>query len=520
MPDQDVNDVAALPAPPEDAAVSLVQLDDEGRFAVVARSIEDAREVVAQLGGWDESGALPAEASAIGIAGAAVSGLGAAAEVAASFQGVVRLAPDTLQLLAAGNHLMQSGGYALGTVVNANGQIVANAAFVSVSSATQIASLAASLGTSVALIAIQLQLSRIEKAIGTVTDLVRELADEQREHRWADLETRIDRIVREASWAVELGQVPSGMADELRGDAHVLEAYCRAASRTLGHRVGDLVNSAKAEDQRTDIQSHAYRVARDLVDMVAAADCLYAYEVIRATALTQQGSDGPVRRYAERIVEDAATRADSLRLAAARETAQLQRRLHQIEARPGSAVRPKKKAEAQEIAARFAETIASIAPEPPPTGIDASVGFDEGSVEALSQELRWLPLIPQVECLFAVDAPRWSTGAQMLRSITSRDAFVAIGNGRVVVGLMKDFIADGRPLVDAAVQACACSGTSEDGSFKFSSPGATVWLRPHQEQAAISPSWLRHRIDVAMRESADRLSARRMLAPAPARSNG
>ncbi|MCR6648871.1 MAG: hypothetical protein NVV70_12315 [Cellulomonas sp.] len=145
-----------------------------------------------------------------------------------------------MALLRNGAHLMQSNGLLLGNVVGSNGVIVGNAAFTSIAAATTMATVAASLGTSVALAAVQLQLVRIQKAVERVGARIDVLLDESREVRSSEIETRIDRVIRESRWAIELGRVPESTLEELRGDGHALESYCRSTVRLLGRRVDSL----------------------------------------------------------------------------------------------------------------------------------------------------------------------------------------------------------------------------------------------------------------------------------------
>lgn len=487
--------------------VTLVPIDDEGRFAVLAETLTDARHAVdafTNLSTQEVTGGRARHYTIAGGAGAALQGLGSLGAAALNLQGTVQLAPETLRLLAIpGNHLMQSGGQALGTVVNANGQIVANAAFVGTTAATQIATLASSAGMSIALAAIQLQLARIEKALGNLTDLVRDFAEEERDHRSADIEVRIERIVREASLAVEAGEVPAGVLEELRGDAHALEAFSRGAARTLARRARQLQADGKADTQSSRLQRDAYALARDLINSIAAADCLYAYEVMRAATTTQHHPSPVTDFYTDRMLRDAAARADSLRAEAAKTARDLQRRLRQIEARPGSGLRPARRARAKDLATQVAETVATIAPEPPALDIPKVTGLGPAEADQLRQELRWIPALTQVHALYGALAPRLATGPSALRqvadAVSSREAFIAITPGRVLVGHTKDFTSTGTLTTDISADDCDVRPTAEDDdTLTIHTPDDEIQLRPRAEQRALSPSWLARELRIAI----------------------
>lgn len=488
-----------------EADVRLVPLDDDGRVAVLATDVERAREVVERLGAT-----LPAagvSSTAAGVAGAAagigLTAFGQAATALQGMQGVVQLAPQTMALLNSGAHLMGSGGWLLGTVVGANGQIAANAAFTSVAAGTSMVTLAGTLGPAVALAAIQLQLVRIQKAVERVGARVEVLLAESREIRSTDIEIRIDRVIRESRWALEIGHVPATMLDELRGDGHALEAYCRSTVRLLGGRVDGLGRSRDKASVRQDaLQRDAGQIARDVVNLHAAADCWLGYELLRATAVG--GSDPD---YAALIVQSAAERTDEWRARSAEQIAVLQQRLRRIDAAPGRGMSARTKRAVSDLARQLAEAVAEAIPavEPPTPEAADALGLDPEQRERLLQELRWRTDDGALLLLAGVSIPRTAEirGIDMVRgaprAVTGRDGFIAVRATRVVVGIVKDFVEDGALLLDLPRFECLLSDSEpQDGAFDIGADGETLRVLPHDEQRRMSPSLLRTRVQRAV----------------------
>ncbi len=484
------------------SGVTLVPLDDGGRVAVFAADVERARAVVAALGAPAASDQAGQGAAAAGMAGAVASAVGSGAQGIAQLHGVVQLAPHTLAQLQSGARLMTSGGWTLGTVVGQNGQIVGNAAFTAVGAGTSMATMAATMGTSVALAAVQLQLVRIQQAVEQVAARVEVLLGETREIRSAEIETRIDRVIRESRWAIELRHVPPTMVDELRGDGHALEAYCRSTVRLLAQRV-DGLGRGKAASRQEALQQEAGQIARDVVNLHAAADCWLGYELLRASAVT---ASSPV--YAAQIAADAAERTDEWRQRAAEQIAVLQQRLRRIDAAPGKGFNPRTKRTVRELARQLAEAVAAAIPAVEPAVPEPAdlLGLRDEQRERLLQELRWRLDDGALLLLAGVAIPRMSdvggidVARAALRSVGARDGFVAVRGARVLVGVVKDFVEDGTLLVDVPRGACVVSGVEDDGDgvFTLGSDDERVRVVPLDAERRMAPSMLRHRVQRAV----------------------
>lgn len=113
----------------------------------------------------------------------ALGGLSALPDV----QGIVRLAPESMQLLSqTGNSLMQSSGQSLGAIVNANGTLVGQARLIPVAGgATSL--IGPMLGPAMVLLALQMQLASISRRVDENIELTRDVLRTIHNDQWTTL---------------------------------------------------------------------------------------------------------------------------------------------------------------------------------------------------------------------------------------------------------------------------------------------------------------------------------------------
>lgn len=108
-------------------------------------------------------------AMAAGVGNPAAQG----AQGAITAQGLVRLAPETLQALKVAQP-MTSGGWNLGSLISSNGKIAASVRWAPATGA-QSATMLAALGPAAALLALQIQLASISRRIDENIELTRDV---------------------------------------------------------------------------------------------------------------------------------------------------------------------------------------------------------------------------------------------------------------------------------------------------------------------------------------------------------
>ncbi len=213
-------------------------------------------------------------AIASGIGNVAAQG----AQGAVSAQGLVRLAPESVELLKTFQP-MTSGGWNLGPIVDGSGKIVAQARYAPVVAAQSAAMLTA-LGPAIALLQIQMQLESISRRIDENIELTRDVLRALHEDQWATLlglhETTV-RAVREAKavGAVNdhiFASIATKDAD-LRKQRHLFMSLVRGHLKAL---------DADAAGRRVYIQKNIEQIIADTHGVLMAEGSWHRSQVLRA----------------------------------------------------------------------------------------------------------------------------------------------------------------------------------------------------------------------------------------------
>lgn len=200
------------------------------------------------------------------------------AQGAISAQGLVRIAPETLQAMKT-LQPMTSGGWNLGSLAGANGKIAASVRWAPATGA-QSATMLAALGPAAALLAIQVQLASISRRIDENIELTRDVLRALHEDQWATLlglhETMI-RAVREAQAVGAVNDhVFAAIATrdaDLRKQRHLFTSLVRGHIQALG---------TDAASGRTYVQKNVEQIVADIHGMLMAEGSWYRAQVLRA----------------------------------------------------------------------------------------------------------------------------------------------------------------------------------------------------------------------------------------------
>ena len=212
-------------------------------------------------------------AIASGIGNLAAQGI----QGAMSAQGLVRLAPESVQLLKTFQPMM-SGGWNLGPIVNNAGKIVAQARYAPVTG-VQSAKMLAALGPAAALLALQVQLASISRRIDENIELTRDILQALHEDQWATLlglhETTM-RAVREAQavGAVNdhiFASIATRDAD-LRKQRHLFMSLVRRHIKAL---------DTDGQSRRAYIQKNIEQIVADTHGLLMAEGSWYRSQVLR-----------------------------------------------------------------------------------------------------------------------------------------------------------------------------------------------------------------------------------------------
>ncbi|WP_339621330.1 hypothetical protein [uncultured Salinibacterium sp.] len=216
---------------------------------------------------------------AAGFSNVAVQG----AQGIVSAQGLVRLAPQTLEALKVAQP-MTSGGWNLGSIVGNNGQIAASVRWAPATGMQSVGILAA-LGPAAALLALQLQLASISRRLDENIELTRDILKALHEDQWATLLGLHETTMR----AVEEAQAAGTVNDhifraigtreaDLRKQRHLFTTFVRSHTKAL---------DSDAKTRRDYIQKNVQQLFADAHGMLMAEGSWYRYQVLRAGCISR-----------------------------------------------------------------------------------------------------------------------------------------------------------------------------------------------------------------------------------------
>lgn len=275
MPPLDEATVGSELVPSDEATISLVEI--EPGLAIL---FADQAPVDLDFTPFEMMNARTREdlADKLSIASGLGNVLAQGAQGAISAQGLVRLAPESVQLLKTFQP-MTSGGWNLGPIVDRSGKIVAQVRYAPVAGA-QSAAMLSTLGPAGALLAIQVQLASISRRIDENIELTRDVLRALHEDQWATLlglnETTM-RAVREAQAVGAVNDhifaaIATKEAD-LRKQRHLFLSLVRGHIKAL---------DADAAGRRTYIQKNLEQIIADAHGVLMAEGSWYRAQVLRA----------------------------------------------------------------------------------------------------------------------------------------------------------------------------------------------------------------------------------------------
>lgn len=217
---------------------------------------------------------------------AALGNLGAqAADGATRAQGLVRLAPETLEALRAGARTVPSRGYNIGALVGRDGKFVAQVRWLPVTGA-HATTIAASAGVAVALLVIQAQLNRIERLLREGVELTSALLQTVRESDWATLhglDVVVRRTIREST---RTGSVTSHAWANLQGREADIQAQRQLYSRRVKKHIRKLKRRDKHVERREYLDHHAEAILLDAHCLLVAESTCFAIKRCEPTTFT------------------------------------------------------------------------------------------------------------------------------------------------------------------------------------------------------------------------------------------
>lgn len=221
-------------------------------------------------------------------------------------QGLVRLAPQTLKQLETARPLM-SGGWNLGGLAS-EGKIVAQVRWLPAGGASA-ASVVASLGAALPMLAIQLQLSEITALAKHNLELTSKVLQTVRQDHWATTTGNHQALTREIENAKHVGAVTDAIWKNVRGHQTSLDAQWDLFRRKLQGHVSDLNSKRGHKARRQFLLDDGEAILADAHALVLAQSSWFMYQALRAghlflTAETDSQDDSLLKK----LVEDSRER--------------------------------------------------------------------------------------------------------------------------------------------------------------------------------------------------------------------
>lgn len=374
----------------------------------------------------------------------------------AEARGLVQLAPETVAAMKAGARAVQSDGYNIGVLKDAGGLFSAQVRWLPAAEGAQAMASLAVLGPSLTMLAMQVQLGQIDKAVRHTLDLAQATLSAVEQEQWAELTGYEQAIEGAAVEARAVGHVTQGIWGNVEGYEAGIRAQRDLFRRKVQTHAAELEARSGHQERREYMEDHRTGIVQDVRSLLVANKAWIEYQALRAghVQLTAAG-DSSEEKLLQTIVTNARaeygkTTAQTLKL-----LDQLDRELHIIAELPGKRAVPlvggrKDRAAAQRDAAQMMEGIErllGLLGWETPAKADPDVVFGEereGVLNDLSI-LRWqLNVDEQVKAFAAAQDIGGGIGGSIGAGIAAAgigadDVLIAVTDQRVLVAKQAEF---------------------------------------------------------------------------------
>lgn len=217
-----------------------------------------------------------------------LAGQGASALMQA--QGLVRLAPQTLEGLKTAAPLVKDG-WNLGTLAS-EGKFVAQVRWLPAGGASA-ASVIASMGPALTLMAIQFQLNQIADLAQHNLELTSKVLQVVRQEQWSQVTGYHSTILKELSNAREIGVVTDAIYKEIRGYQGPLSTQWDLFERAVRAHVKELRSKQGHKERQEYLTDHGEAIIADVQSLLLAQTSWFLYQALRAGHLLHRGGSNP-----------------------------------------------------------------------------------------------------------------------------------------------------------------------------------------------------------------------------------
>lgn len=204
--------------------------------------------------------------------------------------GLVRLAPQTLEQLKTAAPLVKDG-WNLGTLAT-EGRFVAQVRWLPAGGATA-ASVAASMGPALTLMAIQFQLNQIAELAQHNLELTSKVLQVVRQEQWSEATGYYNTLVRELAHAREVGLVTDSIYKEIRGYQGPLSTQWDLFERAVQAHVTALRARHGHKQRQQYLLDNGQAILADVQALLLAQTSWFTYQALRAGHLLDSAASNP-----------------------------------------------------------------------------------------------------------------------------------------------------------------------------------------------------------------------------------
>lgn len=213
--------------------------------------------------------------NAVGLGSVGAQGINAAMQA----QGLVRLAPQTLEALKTATPIVKDG-WNLGTLAS-GGSFTASVRWLPATAATT-ASVLASMGPAITLMVIQFQLNQIAAVAQHNLELTSKVLQVVRQGQWSAVTGHYETLIRELRHARRIGEVTDAVFAEVRGYQGELTSQWDANKHAVQRYADELGRKAGHKDRQQYLADNGQAIIADVQALLLSQTSWFVYQSLRA----------------------------------------------------------------------------------------------------------------------------------------------------------------------------------------------------------------------------------------------
>ncbi len=227
-----------------------------------------------------------AAGNAVGLGNIAAQGVNAAMQA----QGLVRLAPQTLEALKTATPIVKDG-WNLGTLASGS-KFAASVRWLPATAATT-ASVVAAMGPAITLMVIQVQLNQIANVAKHNLELTSKVLQVVRQEQWSAVTGYHNTLMRELGHARQLGEVTDAVFQEVRGYQGELTTQWDVFEKAVQQHVGELRSKIGHKERQQYLADNGQAIIADTQALLLAQTSWFVYQALRAGHLLKSAKANP-----------------------------------------------------------------------------------------------------------------------------------------------------------------------------------------------------------------------------------